>query len=329
MNNSLLIDTIKNNYDIEVKQVIKVKNSYKVICKEGIYALKIIKYTFPHFIFILTAILYLQKQGFKSIPKIIKSNKGLDFIQIDNKYAYLSEWILGRVSNYSDENDLKKASRKLAELHLCSRGFNINSEMKPRIAWFSWIKVFETRTREILDFQNRISQKAYLSEFDKLYLSKIHQEILRANESINRLKKSSYYKVMREQVFKREFCHHDYANHNIIVDNNGDLNVIDFDYCILDTHLHDLSSLLIRVMKEKRWGEDKLNIIIGEYEKIISVNYEERDIIREFIRFPQAFWQIGIQAYWEQQPWEEEVFINKLTKYLDDVKYREEFLKNF
>lgn len=329
MKDGLLIDTIKENYDIEVKQVIKVKNTYKVICKEGVYALKIINYKFPHFIFILSSILYLQKQGFKSIPKIIKSNKGLDFIQIDNKYAYLSEWILGRVSNYSDEEDLKKVSRKLAELHLYSRGFNVNNEMEPRIAWFSWIKVFETRTREILDFQNRISQKAYLSKFDKVYLSNLDQEISRANVSVNKLKESNYYKIMREQVFKREFCHHDYANHNIIIDNNGELNVIDFDYCILDTHLHDLSSLLIRTMKGKRWGEDKVNIIMKEYEKLISVKDEEKDIIREFIRFPQAFWQIGIQAYWEQQPWKEEIFLNKLTKYLDDIKYREEFLKNF
>ena len=38
--------------------------------------------------------------------------------------------------------------------------------MKPRIGWFSWLKVFETRKNEILDFQNRISQKAYKSKFD-------------------------------------------------------------------------------------------------------------------------------------------------------------------
>lgn len=30
--------------------------------------------------------------------------------------------------------------------------------------------------------------------------------------------------------------------------------------------------------------------------------------MREFIRFPQAFWQIGLQVYWEQQPWGEEFF---------------------
>ena len=35
-----------------------------------------------------------------------------------------------------------------------------------RIGWYSWIKVFNTRCDEILDFKNRINQKAYKSNFD-------------------------------------------------------------------------------------------------------------------------------------------------------------------
>lgn len=61
--------------------------------------------------------------------------------------------------------------------------------MKPRIGWFSWEKVFETRKNEILDFKNRINQKANKSEFDLLYLDNIEQEIKRADRSISGLKK--------------------------------------------------------------------------------------------------------------------------------------------
>lgn len=54
---------------------------------------------------------------------------------------------------------------------------------------------------------------------------------------------------MDKEVMKMGFCHHDYAHHNILVDDKNELNIIDFDYCILDSHLHDLASLLIRAMK--------------------------------------------------------------------------------
>ena len=51
--------------------------------------------------------------------------------------------------------------------------------------------------------------------------------------------------------------------------------------------------------------------------------------MREFIRFPQAFWQLGIQVYWEQQPWGEEFFLNKLEKYLEDSDEREDFIDSY
>ena len=51
--------------------------------------------------------------------------------------------------------------------------------------------------------------------------------------------------------------------------------------------------------------------------------------MKEFIRFPQEFWQIGLQVYWEQQPWGEEFFIKKLNKYLNSIEDRTRFINNF
>ena len=33
--------------------------------------------------------------------------------------------------------------------------------------------------------------------------------------------------------------------------------------------------------------------------------------------------------YWEQQPWGEDFFEEKINKYLEDVEYREEFLESY
>ena len=66
---------------------------------------------------------------------------------------------------------------------------------------------------------------------------------------------------MEKEVLKRSFCHHDYAHHNILVDTNKKINIIDFDYCMLDSHLHDLCSLLIRTMKDGKWEKEKADLI--------------------------------------------------------------------
>ncbi|MDD6795497.1 MAG: CotS family spore coat protein [Clostridiaceae bacterium] len=322
-------DIIEENYSLNIKGVKKVKNTYRIETDEGEYCIKVIRYKFSHFYFILSAILYLQKRGFETIPPIIRANNGEYYIEFFGGYAYLTKWINARESNFDNPLELLMVSEKLAELHNSSEGFSFSRGMEPRIGWFSWINVFNTRKNEILDFQHRISQKAYKSKFDELYLSSINDEVERAEQAIELLKQSNYIKLMEKEVIKRGFCHHDYANHNILINSNSDIFIIDFDYCIMDTHLHDLSSLFIRSMKNGKWSKSKAELILKGYCKKKDVTREEMKIMKEFIRFPQSFWQIGLQMYWEMQPWSEEFFINKLNKYLKDREERENFIEEF
>ena len=320
---------INENYSIEVTELKKIKNTYRINSTKGEYCIKIIKYEFAHFYFILSVIKHLQTRGFKTIPEIIKTKKNEDYIKLQNNIAYLTERIPSRTSNYNDPLELALISQKLGELHRCSKGFVITSTMKPRIAWYSWVEVFNTRCDEILDFRKRIYQKAYKSNFDKIYLENIDREIERGKKAIEGIIEAKYYDLMDKEVLKCGFCHHDFAHHNILVDVKGGINIIDFDYCILDTHIHDLASLLIRTMKDGKWSKSIADNIISNYNKTNEITKEELNLMKSFIRFPQTFWQIGLQYYWEQQPWSEEAFINKINKYIDDTKMRDKFLDEY
>ena len=329
MEHDYIKDKILLNYGIEVKEVIKVKNTYKIITSDEEYCLKVIKYQYPHFYFIVSAQKHLIKNGFNSIPKILDTIDGKDYVRLDDKLAYLTPWVKCRECDYKNKWDLSLAAKKLSELHNSSEGFVINRDLKPRIAWGKWYKIFETRGEEILDFKKRIYQKAYMSDFDKLYISIMDEELKRVERTLSHIKTSGYFDYMKKEVKKLGFCHHDYANHNVLLLENNEINIIDFDYCILDTHLHDVSSLLIRAMKDGKWSKEKANLILNNYCKSNSIYDEELKLIRDFIRFPQVFWQVGIQSYWEQQPWGEEFFIEKINKYLEDIDYREEFLEEY
>lgn len=329
MDNSYIKNEIENNYLLDVYRIENFRNSYKIQTNEGVYGIKIVKYQFPHFYFILSAINHLNKKGFSKIPKIIETKDKSKYIKIGYNYAFLNEWIPCRRADYTKSNELSMAAKKLGELHKYSEGFNITSDMRPRIAWYSWIKVFETRILEVIDFKNRINQKAYKSNFDKIYLNAIEDEIERGKKSIDELETYKYYSLMDKEVLKRGFCHHDYAHHNVLIDNNEEINVIDFDYCILDSHIHDVASLLIRSMKDGNWKNEIANNILNSYSVDNNITEEEMKLIIAFIRFPQGFWQVGLQCYWEQQPWGEEFLTRRLNKYLEDRENREKFLDNF
>lgn len=326
---SYIKNEIQDKYLLEIETIEKVKNSYKIKTNDGDYGIKVIKYQYPHFHFIFSAIEHLKKRGFNKIPEIINTKDNLGYISLGSNFAYLNKWIESKSCNYKNFKDLKLASEALGELHNCSEGFTLSNKMSPRIAWFSWINVFETRCEEILDFRKRIYQKAHKSRFDEIYLNTIDEELESGKKAIDELKNNKYIELMSKEVLKRGFCHHDYANHNVLINKYEEINIIDFDYCILDTHIHDLASLLIRAMKDGSWSNDVAYFILNSYANTHSLFYEEVKLMKGFIRFPQGFWQIGLQYYWEQQPWGEDFLINKLSKYLKDRANREEFLESF
>lgn len=329
MNIEEISKIVQYKYNITVDEIQKIKNVYRIRNTNDIYCLKVIKYEFPHFLFIYSAMKHLQKNGFKDVPKFIKTIQGEEYIKLGGNYAYLTHWLNAREANYDNPIDLKSAALKLAELHNYSEGFIRSKNMKPRYYWGMWISNFLTRKSEILKFKECILSKAKKSNFDKEYYEYLSDELVRCDKAINNLIKFDYINIMKEQELSNSFCHHDYANHNILINKDESISMIDFDYCILDTHLHDLGSLLIRRMKDGKWSIDNARYVLEYYDSVRKINQRDIPIIAAFIEFPQGYWQVGLQYYWENQPWEEEIFMKKLKRVLDDRFECEDFVEGF
>lgn len=320
---------IEKKYNLEIQFIEQLKNVYKIKTTEREYCLKTINYGIEHFLFIVEAIKHLQNNKFENIPQIIKTQDNKDYIEIDDRYAYFTEWVNANKSDYSNEEHLKIVSRKLAELHLKSRSFKVEKYMKPRIGWLKWIDTFTTRKCEILDFKEKIFKKSSMDIFDKTYLSIMDEELIRAENSIKNLKKSLYFNSMNKEMALKGFCHHDFAYHNILIDDFNNAYIIDFDYCILDTHLHDLASLLIRRMKYNNWSIENSKMIISEYNKVYPIEDSDIPIMAAFMEFPQDYWQRGIQYYWEKKNWGIDFFMKKLTHYIEDRDKKQSFINEF
>lgn len=324
-----LKDLVKKNYSLCINDIEKIKNVYRIETQNEMYCLKIINYDFKHFLFIIGVIKHLQINGFEKIPEIIATIDNKDYITLENKYAYLTPWVNARECNYDNPVEIKLCTSKLAQLHKKGLNFKVTPDMKPRIAWLKWIETFKTRENEILDFKRRIYEKTYITEFDNNYLAIMDEELVRSNRAINNLCKSGYVSKMKEEIKHRGLCHHDYAHHNVLIGKNGEVNIIDFDYCILDTHLHDLSSLLIRRMKNGKWSLDNALFILDNYDDANPIFKNDNEIMAAFMEFPQEYWQIGIQYYWEKKDWGEDFFLKKLQKNYEDREDKQIFIDKF
>ncbi|MGL4656177.1 MAG: CotS family spore coat protein [Sarcina sp.] len=319
---------VEDNYKIKVDRVNKRKNVYKITAGFREYCLKVINYEFEHFYFILSAIKHLESNGFKGTPKIISTLTGRDYVKFEDKFAYFTEWIDAKEADYDIMRDLIATAKRVRELHKCSRGFTITAEMKPRLAWGKWDKVFATRLDEILGFNEVIKEKSKKTEFDILFSSVLEEELNRGERAIVDLKNSTYYEYMAREVMELGFCHHDLAHHNILFNKRDEVNIIDFDYCILDSHLHDLASLCMRAMRNGKWSVEKFDEITKAYsDDGKGLTKDEEQIVLSFLEFPQDYWQVGLQYYFEEQPWSDERFMTRLGNYIKDRKGREAFIE--
>lgn len=319
---------VEDNYNMKVDNVVKRKNVYKITSGFREYCLKVINYEFSHFYFILSAIKHLDTKGFKGTPKIIQTTEFRDYIKVDDKFAYFTEWLDTREADYNNKKDLFTTAKKIRELHKYSRGFIVTEDMKPRIGWGSWEKVFATRLEEILDFSEKIKAKKIKTEFDNLYFSNLERELERGKRAISDIKNSTYKQYMNDEMKELGFCHHDLAHHNILIDRSDKIHVIDFDYCILDSHLHDIASLCMRSMRNGKWSIEKFEYITKAYsDDGQGLSKEEEQIILGFLEFPQDYWQVGLQYYWEEQDWSNERFMTRLNNYLNDREGRENFIE--
>ncbi|WP_346929929.1 CotS family spore coat protein [Clostridium sp.] len=329
MKNLEISEILKKEYNILITSIEKIKNVYRVEAGKQIYCLKVVKYELPHFLFILRAMKHLDSNGFEYVPNIIRTTRGMDYIKFDESFAYVTLWLNGRESSYENPIELSIAAKKLGQLHKCSEGFIVSKDMKPRVGWFKWIEVYRTRKGEILSFKDSIDRRSKKTDVDLYYLSMIEEELQRCDRAINNLCDTNYENKMLDEIRLGGFCHHDYANHNVLIGKDNEVNIIDFDYCILDTHLHDLSSLLIRAMKYGRWNEERVRIILKAYKSSHRLEQDDIKIMAAFMEFPQDYWQRGIQYYWEKKMWGEDFFLRKLKSYANDREERQEFINSF
>lgn len=328
MEDEQLYESLINNYKISPLKIQKVKNAYKITTENDEYSLKIMHSSLKHLLFILKAMKHLENNSFSGSVKIISTIDNIDYITIENNFAYLTKWIQSRECNYENPIELELATRALAELHVKSEGFRITKDIEPRVGWFKWPQNFENRVENLVDFYKEGQICAGKTEFNDLYQRELSTEIQRADSALKRLINTNYVERMEEQILSTGFCHHDFAHHNVLIGPCDVVKIIDFDYCILDTNLHDVASLMVRKMKNSRWTIKKALNIFNIYSEVNELYIEDLKIIAAFIEFPQEFWQLGIQYYTERLKWKEEIFLRRLTKYLEDRVDRAEFVKN-
>lgn len=321
------VSLIENSYGLQIYNLEKIKNAYKLETSSGLKCMKRSNYDLEQYKFIMNAMQHLINNEYEHILHIENTIKGESYIKMDNAYGFLCDWIESEEVNFDKHTELKLCIESLGKLHIYSRGFDFKCKNQIRNLYGKWIKRMKKRCDEMLYFKMIIENKKCKREFDNIYLDYFDEYYYEALKAVKELMESDYQELMITHKSLSGFCHHDTANHNFIITPQKNIYLIDFDYCIYDSHLHDLGSIIIRNLRHGKWSVKRMGFIIKQYNEIINLNEKELEVLRCFIEFPQDFWQIGLQYYIEKLKWEEEIFLKRLRRIVEDFAYRRVFLK--
>lgn len=323
------IKLIEESYGFKINDIQNIKNVNRIETDCGVKCLKRAHMSPSFFLFIYSAVDHLKKQGYEGVIPYCTTIDGSICVPEDKYLYYVVDWIESRECKFKREDELKNAIKASAELHKASVGYIPPKGAKPRILYNKWVEKCDKKSVELLEFSKIIEDKEHIDDFDEIFSKHLTYYWQQARESTSMINESPYREVSEKSERLGEFCHHDLANHNFLISEDGKVYLIDFDYCIMDTRLHDLTSLIIRNMRYGVWDIYKAYFILNEYDRVYPIDQKDLKVIKALMTFPQDFWQVGLQYYVEKQPWTIEYFLMRLNRIVNDREIRGRFLQEF
>lgn len=304
-----LIRLVEKEYRLRVHDYTPLRKAWVLQTDRGPYFFKsFVFHDGPRLKFIDRAMRHLMQNDFSHIIPLERALSGEPYIQSGGDVYSLAPFLELRQCDYDKPKELTVAAELLAALHRASHGYRPPLAWNPQYFWGRWPRRLTEKIQHMYAFRAALAKKPEWDEFDRLYAEYYPYYFQQAKEAREELIASQYQRLMFREQQLHGFCHHDFEYHNVLISPTEEYYVIDFDYLLCDTHLHDLASLLIRAGKRSAWEEIRRERILEAYHQIYPLLPAEIPVIKAIMHFPQAFWQVGYARYFEKQPWPLERF---------------------
>lgn len=320
---------IERQFDIKIEDIKPNKGVYLLKTDKGLKCLKKINYGTQKLLFVYGAKEHLMKNGFPRVDRYCVNTEGNPYALVNEDIYTLSGWIEGRECDFKSKDDLVNAAKSLAYLHIASKGYEPPENSKLKTDLGRWSGLMEKRVRSLDKMRDMGRKKGSKGSFDLNYTktAQFYKDL--GKRAINVLESSMYMDLCRITEEEKGFCHHDFTYHNIIIDKEDNVNVIDFDYCKREIRAYDISAFMIKVLKRVDWSIEHAQLIIDSYNDVSPLKEEEYRVLFAFLLFPQRFWRLSNRYYYNEVNWPSNTFNNKLEDLISEQEIYTKFIDNF
>ena len=315
---------IERQFDIKIEVLKANKGVYYLKTNKGERCLKKINYGPQKLLFVYGAKEHLIKNGFNMVDRYFLNIEGEPYALVNEDLYTLSEWLEGRECDFHNMEEVKLAAKTLARMHEASKGYDPPENSKLKSDLGRWPHLMEKRIKSLDKMRDMIRKKNNKSDFDLIYLKSMEFYKEMGKKALDTLQKSSYYELCSIAEDEKSFCHHDFTYHNIILDKENDVHVIDFDFCKREVRTFDISNFMIKVLKRVDWDINFAKAIIESYNSVSPLSKEEYPVLYAYLQFPQRYWRLANRYYYNEVNWGQGTFTNKLQGIINE---KEKYLK--
>jgi len=322
---------IERQFDIRIESIKPNKGVYLLKTNKGMRCLKRISYGIQKLCFVYGAKEHLINNGFTHVDKYTLNIQGEPYALVNEDIYTLSDWIDGRECDFHNDEDIKKAAKALAYMHLASKGYDPPENSKLKSDLGRWPHLMQKRVKALEKMREMARKKNRKGDFDLNYIKSIEFYKELGKRAIKVLDDSDYIGICKTTEEEKSFCHHDYTYHNIIIDKENNINIIDFDYCKREVRTYDIANFITKVLKRREWNIEFAKLIIDAYNEVNQLTEEEYRVLFAFLIFPQRFWRLGNRFYYNEVNWGTNTFNKKILGLIGEqeqyIKFIDEFKK--
>jgi CotS family spore coat protein len=320
------LEAILSHYTFKV---LEIRNeSYKdkkgvwwIRTPDSLFILKKISNSEDTLKYIISAVRHLMGNGV-SLPDIIKTSEGADYVNLDGTCYVLFQAMEGRNPSYGSPSELMKVVVGLAQFHKASAGFFPMADTKPKYHLGLWVEDYQEQT----DTMEQFYKQEVITENSNPIAQVVVREFpgfqARAREAIEGLNGSAYRQWVDKAVRAGALCHQDFAAGNLLLGASGTLHVLDTDSITVDIPARDIRKLLNKVMKKAgTWDLELTKKMLAYYQTENPLTPSEWSVVKLDLMFPHLF--IGAMSkyyYKRDKEWSE-------VKYLERIKEMAAFEK--
>ena len=219
-----------------------------------------------------------------------------------NRYV-LKRWYPYPECSAQSRSDVSQAVRLLARLHLLLRrvpeaesaagsvdpGAQAGSSQGGE-GQKSLFLLYEKHTRELrraAAYLKRKKKKTPLEEWIMKSFDGLYRQAVQASEQLER---SAYESLRAKAEEEKHIYHGSYHQHNVLV-GSSKIASVNYERYGVGLQLTDLYQFMRKILEKHNWNQDFGRMMLEEYERILPLLPEERQVLAGMFSYPEKYWK--------------------------------------